>query len=137
METQDLDLERSELALDAEPMFLNVGPAHPAMHGTVRCVMELSGESILKVDVQVGYLHRGFEKMCERGTWTQVYPYIDRCNYVSPMLNNVGFSLACEKMLGIQIPERGQWYRMALGELARISDHLTCDGARARELGPV
>jgi NADH-quinone oxidoreductase subunit D len=85
--------------------------------------------------VQVGYLHRGFEKMCERGTWSQVFPYVDRCNYVSPMLNNVGFALACEKMLGITVPERCQWYRMILGELARMSDHLTCDGAMAMELG--
>ncbi len=136
MEPLDLDLEESALELpsDASTM-LNVGPAHPAMHGTVRCVMELSGETIVHVDVQVGYLHRGFEKMCERGTWTQVFPYVDRCNYVSPMLNNVGFALACEKMLGIEVPERCQWYRMALGELARISDHLTCDGAMAMELG--
>lgn len=135
MEPLDLELDEAEVELPTEPMLVNVGPAHPAMHGTVRCVMELSGESIRRVDVQVGYLHRGFEKMCERGTWSQVFPYVDRCNYVSPMLNNVGFSLACEKMLEIEVPERCQWYRMALGELARISDHLTCDGAMAMELG--
>jgi NADH-quinone oxidoreductase subunit D len=135
MEPLDQELLDSELELPTEPMLLNVGPAHPAMHGTVRCVMELSGESILRCDVQVGYLHRGFEKMSERGTWTQVFPYVDRCNYVSPMLNNVGFALACEKLLDIQVPDRCQWYRMALGELARISDHLTCDGAMAMELG--
>jgi len=135
MEALDIDLEESEIELPTEPMLLNVGPSHPAMHGTVRCVMELSGEAIARVDVQVGYLHRGFEKMCERGTWSQVFPYVDRCNYVSPMLNNVGFAMACEKMLGIEVPDRCQWYRMALGELARISDHLTCDGAMAMELG--
>jgi len=135
MEPLDQDLESSELEIAAEPMLLNVGPSHPAMHGTVRVVMELSGESIMRADVQVGYLHRGFEKMCERGTWTQVFPYVDRCNYVSPMLNNVGFALACEKMLGIEVPDRCQWYRMILGELARISDHLTCDGAMVMELG--
>lgn len=135
MEALDIDLEESEIELPTEPMLLNVGPSHPAMHGTVRCVMELTGEVIARVDVQVGYLHRGFEKMCERGTWSQVFPYVDRCNYVSPMLNNVGFAMACEKMLGIEVPERCQWYRMALGELARISDHLTCDGAMAMELG--
>ncbi|HTQ03303.1 MAG TPA: NADH-quinone oxidoreductase subunit D [Polyangiaceae bacterium] len=135
MEPIDQELDPAEIELPAEPMLLNVGPAHPAMHGTVRIVMELSGESIERCDVQVGYLHRGFEKMCERGTWTQVFPYVDRCNYVSPMLNNVGFALACEKMLGITVPERCQWYRMALGELARMSDHLTCDGAMAMELG--
>ncbi|MFZ5890360.1 MAG: NADH-quinone oxidoreductase subunit D [Myxococcota bacterium] len=135
MEPLDQELEESELELPAEPMLLNVGPAHPAMHGTVRCVMELSGEVIERVDVQVGYLHRGFEKMCERGTWTQVFPYVDRTNYVSPMLCNVGFALACEKLLDVTVPDRCQWYRMALGELARISDHLTCDGAMAMELG--
>jgi NADH-quinone oxidoreductase subunit D len=116
-------------------MHLNMGPSHPAMHGTVRMVLELSGETIAKVDVQVGYLHRGFEKMCERGTWAQVFPYVDRLNYVSPMLNNVGYALAVEKLCGIAVPDRCQWYRMALGELARISDHLTCDGAMAMELG--
>ena len=135
MEPLDVELDETEVELPTEPMLVNVGPAHPAMHGTVRCVMELSGESIRRVDVQVGYLHRGFEKMCERGTWGQVFPYVDRCNYVSPMLNNVGFSMACEKMLGIEATDRCQWYRMALGELARISDHLTCDGAMAMELG--
>jgi len=116
-------------------MLLNVGPSHPAMHGTVRVVMELSGENIERCDVQIGYLHRGFEKMCERGTWNQVFPYVDRTNYVSPMLGNVGFALAGEKLLGIRIPERGEWYRMILGEFARIADHLTCTGAMAMELG--
>src|SRR6478735_2678958 len=135
MEPLDVELDEAEVELPTEPMLLNVGPSHPAMHGTVRCVMELAGESIERVDVQVGYLHRGFEKMCERGTWTQVFPYVDRCNYISPMLNNVAFALACEKMLGVTVPERCQWYRMALGELARISDHLTCVGAMAMELG--
>ncbi len=135
MEPIDLDLEESELELPAEPMHLNMGPSHPAMHGTVRIVLELSGETIVKSDVQIGYLHRGFEKMCERGTWAQVFPYADRLNYVSPMLNNVGYALAVEKLCGIEVPDRCQWYRMALGELARMSDHLTCTGAMAMELG--
>jgi NADH-quinone oxidoreductase subunit D len=127
MEALDQDLDDAELEVAAEPMLLNVGPAHPAMHGTVRIVMELSGESIQRCDVQIGYLHRGFEKMCERGTWTQVFPYVDRCNYVSPMLNNVGFALACEKLLGITVPDRCQYYRMILGELARMSDQMIWD----------
>jgi NADH-quinone oxidoreductase subunit D len=135
MEPIDLDLEESELELPSEPMHLNMGPSHPAMHGTVRIVLELSGETIVKSDVQIGYLHRGFEKMCERGTWNQVFPYVDRLNYVSPMLNNVGYALAVEKLCEIEVPERCQWYRMILGELARISDHLTCNGAMAMELG--
>lgn len=135
MEPIDIELEEGELELPAEPMHLNMGPSHPAMHGTVRIVLELSGETIVKADVQIGYLHRGFEKMCERGTWTQCFPYVDRLNYVSPMLNNVGYALAVEKLCGLVVPERAQWYRMALGELARISDHMTCTGAMAMELG--
>jgi NADH-quinone oxidoreductase subunit D len=135
MEPLERSLDETELELTADPMLLKVGPAHPAMHGTVRVLMELSGETIVRSDVQIGYLHRGFEKMCERGTWTQVFPYVDRCNYVSPLLNNVGFALACEKLLGVTVPERCQYYRMILGELARVCDHLTCTGAMAMELG--
>lgn len=135
MEPIDLELEEGELELPAEPMHLNMGPSHPAMHGTVRMVLELSGETIVKADVQIGYLHRAFEKMCERGTWAQVFPYADRLNYVSPMLNNVGYALAVEKICEIAVPERCQWYRMILGEFARVSDHLTCTGAMAMELG--
>ncbi|MCZ6806474.1 MAG: NADH-quinone oxidoreductase subunit D [Deltaproteobacteria bacterium] len=136
MEPADELLEgESALELPAEPMRLNMGPSHPAMHGTVRMVLDLDGETILNVDIQPGYLHRGFEKSCERGTWTQVFPYADRLNYVSPMLNNVGWSLAVEKLLGIEVPERCQYYRVILGELSRITDHLTCNGASAMELG--
>lgn len=135
MEPLDQELDEGQLELSSEPMLLNMGPSHPAMHGTVRIVLELSGETIEKADVQIGYLHRGFEKMCERGNWTQVFPYVDRCNYVSPMLNNVGFALAVEKMLGITVTERCQYYRLVLGELARICDHMICNGAMAMELG--
>lgn len=123
------------LELPSEPMKLNMGPSHPAMHGTIRMVLDLDGETIIDVDVQPGYLHRGFEKSCERGTWAQVFPYTDRLNYVSPMLNNVGFSLAVEKLLDLSVPERCTYYRTVLGELARISDHITCNAAAAMELG--
>src|SRR5256885_2854830 len=116
MEPWDRARGGGELELPSEPMMLTMGPSHPAMHGTVRIVLELSGETIMKADVQIGYLHRGFEKMCERGNWTQVFPYVDRCNYVSPMLNNVGYALAVEKMLGVTVPERCQYYRVVLGE---------------------
>src|SRR4051794_20628460 len=135
MEPLDQELEEGELELPSEPMSINVGPSHPAMHGTIRIVMELSGETITKTDVQIGFLHRGFEKMCERGNWSQVFPYVDRCNYASPMLNNVGFALAVEKLLDVTVPERCQYYRVILGEIARLSDHLTCNGAMAMELG--
>ncbi|MEM8605613.1 MAG: NADH-quinone oxidoreductase subunit D [Myxococcota bacterium] len=127
--------EESALELPTEPMRLNMGPSHPAMHGTIRMVLDLDGEKILNLDIQPGYLHRGFEKSCERGTWAQVFPYADRLNYVSPMLNNVGWSLAVEKLLDIEVPERCQYYRVILGELSRIADHFTCNGASAMELG--
>jgi len=127
--------DQASLELDADPMRLNMGPSHPAMHGTIRMVMDLDGENVINLDVQPGYLHRGFEKSCERGTWAQVFPYADRLNYVSPMLNNVGWSLAVEKLLGIEVPERCQYYRVVLGELSRIADHFTCNGASAMELG--
>ncbi len=135
MHPQEIDLDTATVELTEDPMLLNVGPSHPAMHGTIRIVVELSGETIERADVQIGYLHRGFEKMCERGTWNQVFPYADRLNYVSPMLNNVGFALACEKLLDVEVPIRCQYYRMILGELARVADHLTCVSAMSMELG--
>ena len=123
--------------LPTEPMTLNMGPSHPAMHGTVRIILTVEGETVKDADVQVGYLHRCFEKESEHATYTQVFPYTDRLNYVSPMLNNVGYALAVEKLLGIveKIPERAQYIRVIVGELSRIADHLTCMSAGAMELG--
>ena len=131
----ELSNDATALELHSDPMRLNMGPSHPAMHGTIRMVVDLDGENLVNLDVQPGYLHRGFEKSCERGTWAQVFPYVDRLNYVSPMLNNVGWSLAVEKLLQIEVPERCQYYRVILGELSRIADHFTCNGASAMELG--
>jgi len=135
MEPVDLELEDAELELPSEPMSLNMGPSHPAMHGTIRMVLKLDGETVTSCDIQPGYLHRAFEKMAERGTWSQVFPYTDRLNYVSPLLNNVGYALAVEKLLGVTVPRKGQIYRVILGELSRISDHFTSNGAMAMELG--
>jgi NADH dehydrogenase I, D subunit len=122
--------------LPTESMPLNMGPSHPAMHGTVRMVLEVDGEKIRSADVQIGYLHRCFEKEAENATWTQIFPYTDRLNYVSPMLNNVGYALAVEKLLDIdkKIPERAQFIRVIVGEISRITDHLTCLAASAMEL---
>jgi len=121
--------------LHTESMILNLGPSHPATHGTVRISVELSGEEILDCDVEVGYLHRGFEKMCETVDYNQVMPYTDRLNYVSPVINNVGWCLTVEKLLGIEVPKRCQYIRVVLSEMSRIGDHLTCLGASAMELG--
>lgn len=123
--------------LPTDDVIVNMGPSHPAMHGTVRIVLRIDGETIRDADVQVGYLHRGFEKESENATYTQIFPYVDRLNYVSPMLNNVGFARAVEKLLGIteRIPERAEYIRVIVGEIARISDHITCIVASIAELG--
>ena len=116
-------------------MLLNVGPSHPSMHGVIRLVMELDGEKIKGVDVEIGYLHRAFEKMCETVMYAQCFPYTDRLNYVSPLINNVGFALTVEKLLGIDIPDRAKYIRVIMSEISRVTDHLTCVGASAMELG--
>lgn len=121
--------------LHSETMILNMGPAHPATHGTARIVAELSGERIIDADVEVGYLHRGFEKMCETVDYNQVMPYTDRLNYVSPVINNFGWCLTVEKLLGVEAPKRCQYIRVCLSEISRMTDHLTCLGASAMELG--
>jgi NADH-quinone oxidoreductase subunit D len=97
-----------------------MGPSHPATHGTVKFVIELDGETIVALDVQVGYLHRGFEKECESGSWYQAIPYTDRLNYNSAPLANLGFCMAVEKLIGLETPERCDWLRTMVGELARV-----------------
>lgn len=120
---------------ETRTMFLNVGPSHPAMHGVIQLVLELDGERVVGGDVEIGFLHRGFEKMCEQGPYNNAIPYTDRLNYVSPLINNVGYCLAIEKLLGITVPERCQYIRVLMSEISRITDHLTCIGASAMELG--
>jgi len=120
---------------DDDIMEIQMGPSHPASHGTIKFNLKLDGETIVEVDVEIGYLHRGFEKMCEQGTWNHCFPYADRLNYASPLLNNVGFALAVEQLAGIEAPERCQYSRVIVGEISRITDHLTCLGMGASELG--
>lgn len=124
----------SERKIHTETMTLNMGPSHPAMHGTVRIVLTLDGETIVDADPHIGYLHRGFEKMCEVQTWTGVIPYTDRLNYVSPLINNVGYVMAVEKLLGVEIPQRCKYLRVLASEISRITDHLTAIGASALEI---
>lgn len=116
-------------------MLLNVGPQHPAMHGIVRIITELQGETVVGADVEIGYLHRAFEKMCEQGPYNNAIPYTDRLNYVSPLINNIGYCLAVEKLLGIDTTERCKYIRVIMSEISRVTDHLTCIGASAMELG--
>jgi len=120
---------------ETRSMLLNIGPSHPAMHGIVRIIAELDGETVLGTEVEIGYLHRAFEKMCEQGPYNNAIPYTDRLNYVSPLINNIGYCLAIEKLLGINTTERCQYIRVVMSEISRITDHLTCIGASAMELG--
>jgi NADH dehydrogenase I D subunit len=121
--------------LQAKPTVLNLGPSHPAMHGTLRLYCELDGEIITKAIPEFGYLHRGFEKHCENSTYTQCIPYTDRLNYVSAMMNNVGFCKAVEELMGIEIPPRAQVIRVIICEINRIIDHLVCTGTNVVDMG--
>ncbi|MCB0405004.1 MAG: NADH dehydrogenase (quinone) subunit D [Bdellovibrionales bacterium] len=116
-------------------MRLNLGPSHPATHGTLRVFVELDGEIIRNMKLEIGYLHRCFEKMSETHTWNQVIPYTDRLNYVSAMMNNVGYVMAVEKLLGIEVPKRTQRIRVIMCELSRIIDHLVAIGTNAVDVG--
>ena len=118
-----------------EWMVLNIGPAHPTMHGTLRIMVKLDGETILEALPEIGYLHRGFEKGAEHLTYQQVIPLTDRLNYCSAMMNNVGYCRAVEKLLGIEVPRRSQYIRVIVSELSRIIDHLVCIGANLVDLG--
>ena len=118
-----------------EMMHLGVGPQHPAMHGIIRIITELDGEVIRKADVEIGYLHRAFEKDCEVGGYNNAIPYTDRLNYVSPLINNFAYASAVEKLLGIDVTERCKYIRTIMSEISRVCDHLTCVGASAMELG--
>jgi NADH-quinone oxidoreductase subunit C/D len=114
---------------------LNVGPSHPAMHGTLRVMVELDGETINRSHVEIGYLHRCFEKMAETHPYNQVIPYTDRLNYCSAPMNNVGYCKAVEKLLGVEIPPKAQAMRVIVCELSRIIDHIIAVGTGAVDLG--
>src|SRR5919109_4936607 len=120
-----------------EKMVLNMGPSHPATHGVLRIVLELDGELITKASPDIGYLHRGDEKIAENMTYNQFIPYTDRLDYLAPLANNVAYVLAVEKLMGIdnQLPPRCQYLRVICCELARISSHLLGIGAFAMDVG--
>ncbi len=114
---------------------LNIGPSHPATHGTLRVMAELKGENVARANVELGYLHRCFEKMAETHAYNQVIPYTDRLNYCSAPMNNVGYCKAVETLLDVEIPPRAQAMRVLLCELSRFIDHVVCIGANAVDLG--
>jgi len=134
--TDRLDLDNKLFEQTGErEMFVNFGPSHPSMHGVIRIKLIADGEFVKKTEIDIGYLHRGFEKECESGPYTHCFPYTDRLNYVSPLINNFGFALAVEELMELKVPERAEYIRVIMSELSRITDHLTCIGASAMELG--
>src|ERR1700743_3776209 len=118
-----------------EKLILNMGPSHPATHGVLRLVLELDGEIVTKATPDIGYLHRGDEKIAENMTYNQFVPYTDRLDYLAPLANNVAYALAVEKLMGWTVPPRGQVIRVMCCELARISAHLLGMGALAMDTG--
>lgn len=139
---RDVDLGRDDFDegetlpdINTEPMFINIGPTHPATHGTFRVYCRLEGETIEKAGVDVGYLHRGFEKIVETKQYTQVIPYTDRLNYCSGLTNNVAYCKAMERMLGLEIPERTIYIRVLIMEIQRIMDHMICVGTNIVDIG--
>jgi NADH-quinone oxidoreductase subunit D len=116
-------------------MVLNMGPQHPSTHGVLRLVIEIDGETVLKVVPDIGYLHTGIEKTCEAKFYQQVVPLTDRIDYLCPLTNNLAFCLAVEKLLQIEIPERAQWIRVLLNELTRLNSHLVWLGTHAMDIG--
>jgi NADH-quinone oxidoreductase subunit D len=120
---------------DDDRVLVNIGPSHPATHGTIQIVAELDGEKVVRADVHCGYLHRGFEKECEDHTWHNLIPYVDRLNYCSALINNFAYCEAVERLMGVEITPRCKYLRTLLSEYSRVADHVTCVGAIFMELG--
>jgi len=129
LDARGLDMHRDEL------MILNLGPSHPASHGTIRTLVALDGETIRAGASEIGYLHRGFEKSCENHTYNQIIPYTDRLNYCSALMNNIAFAKTVEDMMGVTLPDRGIFIRVILTELSRVIDHLVCLAAGLLDMG--
>ena len=119
----------------SQPMVLNMGPQHPSTHGVLRVILELDGEIVLKAKPVIGYLHTGIEKSCESKTYSQCITLTDRIDYLAPLSNNLGFCLAAEKLIRIEVPKRAQYIRVLLTELTRITSHLVWLGTHAIDLG--
>ena len=123
--------------LDAadQTLIMNMGPQHPSTHGVLRLLLEIDGETVVRIMPDIGYLHTGIEKTCEAKFYQQVVPMTDRIDYLCPMTNNLTYCLAVEKLLGLEIPARAQWLRVMLNELTRINSHLVWLGTHAMDIG--
>ena len=129
------DYQAEAQDLLGEKMVLNMGPSHPATHGVLRLVLELDGEIVTKCDPDIGYLHRGDEKIAESMHYNQFVPYTDRLDYLAPLANNVAYACAVEKLMGWELPPRGQAVRVICCELARIASHMLGVGVCAMDVG--
>ena len=118
-----------------QTVVLNMGPQHPSTHGVLRLLLEIDGETIVRIMPDIGYLHTGIEKTCEAKFYQQVVPMTDRIDYLAPMTNNLAYCLAVEKLLGLEIPPRAQWLRVMLNELTRLNSHLVWLGTHALDIG--
>jgi NADH-quinone oxidoreductase subunit D len=116
-------------------LVLNMGPQHPSTHGVLRLVLEIDGETVVRVKPEIGFLHTGIEKTCEAKFYQQVVPLTDRIDYLCPLTNNLAYCLAVEKLLGLEIPPKAQWMRVLMNELTRINSHLVWLGTHAMDLG--
>jgi len=123
------------MATETKTMTLNMGPQHPATHGVLRVMLELDGETVVKAQPVVGYLHTGIEKTMESKLYYKVIPATDRMDYLAPMSNNLGYCLAVEKLMEIEVPEKVKWARVCLAELTRVNSHLVWLGTHAIDLG--
>ncbi len=136
LDSKHLHIEQDADPLEAE-MTLNIGPQHPATHGVLRVVVKLDGETIRSVLLDIGYLHRGIEKLAEVKTYQEFMPYTDRMDYMSPYSNNVAWCLAVEKLASVEVPDRAQWIRTMMCEIARISAHLLWVGTLVMDAGAI
>ncbi len=116
-------------------LVLNMGPQHPSTHGVLRLVLEIDGETVVRIKPEIGFLHTGIEKTCEAKFYQQVVPLTDRIDYLCPLTNNLCYCLAVEKLLGLEIPPKAQWMRVLMNELTRINSHLVWLGTHAMDLG--
>ncbi len=132
--TPILEVPTAEGAKD-QHMVLNMGPQHPSTHGVLRLVLEIDGEIVVRLYPEIGYLHTGIEKTCEAKFYQQVVPLTDRIDYLSPLVNNLCYCLAVERLLELEIPERAQWMRVLLTELTRLNSHLVWLGTHAMDIG--
>jgi NADH-quinone oxidoreductase subunit D len=128
-------IKLAEESLEKQTTTINVGPTHPATHGVFQNIMEIDGERVLSTVPTIGYIHRAFEKIAERRPYYQITPLTDRLNYCSAPINNIGWHLTIEKLVGIDIPKRVQYLRVIIMELARIADHLVCNSVIAVDTG--